>query len=106
MDQGVDIGATPVVARESSARSHVFAPAGGVGKIDRPSAAIFLLVRIEVIVDVHAIDVVSLYDIGDDVDRALADGWFAWIHPQHRSIAFDELGMRAADMIGRHRRFC
>src|SRR6185436_9812988 len=35
VDQAVDVGAAPVVARESSTRAHVLPPTRGVGKIHR-----------------------------------------------------------------------
>src|SRR4029079_16042178 len=72
MDQAVDIRATPIIARELSARSHIFAPAGRVGEFDRSSPPILLLVGVEVVVDVNAIDVVPAHDVHHHVECTLS----------------------------------
>src|SRR5439155_24780267 len=62
VNQTVDVGATPIIAGEISAGSQVLSPAGCIRKIHHSSAPILLLVRIEVIIDVHSIDVIAMYD--------------------------------------------
>src|SRR5882724_3385411 len=105
MDQAVDIGAAPIITRQSSTRSYVLPPARRVRKLNRPSAPVLLFVGIEVVVDVNTIDVVAANDVEYHVDRTLSHGRLARIHPQHAPIPLYKLRVGATDVIGGRRRF-
>src|SRR5262249_41557055 len=70
LDELVDVGAAPITARKFAAAVHVSAVRLVIGELDVPAGArISLEVRIEIIVDVHTIDVVALHDITDHAHR-------------------------------------
>ena len=104
VNQTVDVGPAPIIPRKCSAGSEIFPPAVRVGELNGPSAPVLLLVRVEIVIDVNAIDVVPLDDVEHHADRLVANLRLSRIHPQHASISLHQLGVRDADMIWRWRR--
>ena len=90
--QQVHVPATPVVAGERASASPVTLVRGGVGEVDC-AAAVRLGIGIEVVVHVHAVDVVAAHDVEDDPRGAAAHGRVARIQPEERAVLADELGM-------------
>src|SRR5262245_41698436 len=71
LNEAVDIVAPPVLAAHAAADA-VSLPAPVVGKIQHAARGVLLLVRIKVIVEMDAIDVVALYDIHHRAHRNVA----------------------------------
>src|SRR5690606_292439 len=98
--QRVHVFATPVVAGQISAHRSITAVALVVGKGDQPAGAVPLLVRIEVVVNVHAVDVVPADYVDDDLHRSVLHLGLSGIHPQVRAIPLDEVRAGAAQVVG------
>ena len=103
-DQLVHVRPAPVVLRELSARGDVLVVSLGVGKVDPLAGRVVLGIRIEVVVDVHAIDVVALDDVHDRAQRAATHFWVARIHPEEPAVLPNELRIGLRDVRARDRR--
>src|SRR5690606_41927326 len=86
LDERVDVRSTPVGAAQS--RLHAVAtPRAIIRKLDEATSRIALLVWIEVVVEVHGIDVVATYDVADHFERLRARIRLRRIHPVVRAGA-------------------
>lgn len=99
VDEGVDVLAPPVVAFQPPAGALVTKPAAVVGEAQLHARR---RVRIEIIVEMDAIDVVTADDVEDDLDGVVACVRFPGIEPRVAAVLADELGLLAGDMVGRH----
>ena len=61
-------------------------------------------IRIKIVVDVHAIEVVAANHIRDDVERAADREGLGRVHPELLTVGFHRLGMGPRDMIRREGR--
>src|SRR5690606_19876616 len=73
LDEGVDVVAAPVGAFEGAAGRAVLGPTGVVVEGDLVPRVVGLGVRIEVVVEVDAVDVVAADDVEDDGDGDVLD---------------------------------
>jgi len=101
VNQAVDICPAPIIPRKSTAGSAILPPAVRVRELDGSSAAVFLLVGIEVVIDVNPIDVIPLDDVEHHGDGLVANSRLSRIHPQHASVPLHQLRVRDADVIWR-----
>ncbi len=105
LDEPVDARASPVTAVELPPGRLVLPPA----RVVREGELSFLpwrvggedRIRVEVIVEMDAVDVVAPEDVKDDLQGALRGLRLARIEPEHLAVALHEIGARLADVIGR-----
>src|SRR5438093_1355113 len=97
----VHILPSPFGSAQTSAASQVLLPISFVGKVDEIAARILLFVRIKVVVNVHAVDVVPADNVDHDGKRMLLRGPVARIEPALLPISTYPSRMRTADVIGR-----
>src|SRR5262245_34631604 len=103
-DKRVDVFPPPMSAVESSGHA-IFAPAALVWKIDG-ARRLRVLIGIEIIIELHGIDVVSLHDIHDYFQRIVLHLAFAGVHPKKRLAlrrdSFHPARVGSADMVSRY----
>ena len=102
LDELVDVRPPPVVARELSAVPPVCLPASLVGKIRGPVRAT-LRVRIEIVVEMHAVDVVALHHVEHHAQRLRAHRRLSRVHPELRPVFLHELRVPAREVRRRER---
>ncbi len=102
-DEGINIFAPPIVTTQSSSSAEPF-PAGIIWKIQVRTRRIRFFVGIKVIIEMHAIDVITLHNIHHDAKRVILDIFLARIEPEKLAILTNHLRMGLADVIGGDRR--
>src|SRR5674476_1191191 len=106
LDQRVYAVPAPVVARKPATLLCICGVARRIGERNCDAVLSDLGVRIEVVVDVDAIHVVTLHDVEHYAQRLPNYRGIAWIHPLVLAIGAHELWMRDADMRARVRALC
>ena len=94
LDEIVDVHAAPVAAFHVAAK---FFPA----RIIRERRAFGIGVRVKIIIDVNAIDIVPAYHVEHHFERVGCGGGFSGIQPLVAIIGFYEGRLSLADVVGR-----
>ena len=122
LDQLVDILTAPVRAAELAAGQQVALPRRLVGEVEfHPGGAVAAIavergrfagaacrldrVRIKIVVDVHAVDIVAFHHVQHDVQRLLRRRFLGRIHPQEFAVTFHHGWIGFGDVAGGQRRF-
>ena len=103
LHQPVHVVAAPVVTREHAAGRAVARIRDGIRELDQAPAPVALLVRIEVVVDMHAIDVVALHHVEDHPHRVRAHGLIPGVHPAMCAVRAHHRRPLVGDVIRRQR---
>ena len=100
-DEAIDVLASPIRARQLAAGVMIALPGAIVGEV---GVVVVRGVRIEVVVDVNAVDVVVVENFSDNSEGSLLDFGLCWIHPVEALGEFvDEVRPLSDDGIGRRR---
>src|ERR1035437_2447480 len=102
LNELIDVAPSPVVARELATAFPVCLPAPIVGKI-RGSVRAAFRIRIEVVVEMNAIDIVALHHVEHHAQRLRAHRRLAGIHPELRAVLLYEFRVPAREVRRRKR---
>ena len=99
-DELVHLIPSPIIATKLTPSLQIFFPGWIVWKGD-----IVDWIRIKIIIDVDAVDIVPFDDIEKDAQSVLTGFRFTWIEPQVRgfvvAVSFDQFGVSVTDMVRR-----
>ena len=87
-DKDIHIGASPVIPQQLSTPLAIGQVCGVIREGYLFSGAfVRLTVWVEVVIDVDAINVIALNNIGDDIEGVLTHPWITGIQPLHRAVS-------------------
>ena len=102
-DKVGDVEATPIAAIQLTAGGFVFLPIGVIRKVDTIAIRILFCVRIELVVKMNSVDVVSTNDIRYDIQAVFLRGLIGRVEPHISAILPNDSRVGLRNMTIRHR---
>ncbi len=102
LDETVHVVAPPIVDVAGLAFSHGTSVGSAVRKLDQVAVLVALAVRVEVVIDVHAIEVVASHHVQHDIQAVPSRFGQARIEPEVCAILDDKLRTANAHVIVRN----
>ena len=103
LDQAVDVVAAPVVARQPAATAAVGLPAGVIGEGAVLALALAHRVGIEIVIDVHTVDVVAARHVADHRQGVAGGVGFAGVEPALVTVDLGQRGLAAGQVLAGQR---